>query len=153
MSSRCRREIARHDVGYSGRFCKLLGFDLVAHRGNRLGRRTDEGDARLFERSSKAFALGKEAIARVDRLGSRCFAGIDDEFRSKIGFACRRRTETDRFVGLFDMRRIGVGIGINSDRLDPHAARSADHSARNLAAVGNQNLFEHFSISRPSSAV
>jgi hypothetical protein len=38
------------------------------------------------------------------------------------------------------MRRARVGVGINRDRLDPHAPRGADHPARNLPAIGDQDF-------------
>ena len=41
------------------------------------------------------------------------------------------------------MRRARVGVGIDRDRLDPHAPRGADHPARDLPAIGDQDFLEH----------
>ncbi|MFL5124005.1 MAG: hypothetical protein ACJ8CS_02020, partial [Microvirga sp.] len=41
------------------------------------------------------------------------------------------------------MERIAVGLGIHGYRLDPHAPRSLDDPAGNLAAICDQNSFEH----------
>jgi hypothetical protein len=41
------------------------------------------------------------------------------------------------------MRRAGVGVGIDRDRLDAHALGGADHPARDFAAIGDQDLGEH----------
>jgi hypothetical protein len=41
------------------------------------------------------------------------------------------------------MERIAVGLGIHRDRLDPHEARSLDDPAGDLAAICDQNSFEH----------
>jgi hypothetical protein len=38
------------------------------------------------------------------------------------------------------VRRACVRIGINCDGLDAHAQRGADHAARNLAAIGDQDF-------------
>src|SRR5205807_3392541 len=46
-------------------------------------------------------------------------------------------------IGHFDMERIAVGLGIHRYRLDPHPARSLDDPAGDLAAICDQNSFEH----------
>ena len=70
-------EVARHgrDFGLCGR---LLGFDLVAHRGDRVRIRPDEDDAGLLQRARKGLALGQEAVAGMHGLGTGALAGVDD---------------------------------------------------------------------------
>ena len=41
------------------------------------------------------------------------------------------------------MERVAVGLGIDGDRLDPHPAGGLDDPAGDLAAIGDQNSFEH----------
>ena len=41
------------------------------------------------------------------------------------------------------MQRIPVGLGIDGDRLDAHPAGGLDDPAGDLAAIGDQNSFEH----------
>jgi hypothetical protein len=41
------------------------------------------------------------------------------------------------------VQRVAVGLGIDRDRLYPHAAGSLDDPAGDLAAIGDQNSFEH----------
>jgi hypothetical protein len=43
------------------------------------------------------------------------------------------------------MQGIAVSIGINGDRLDPHATGGLDDAAGDLAAIGNQDLLEQMS--------
>ena len=43
----------------------------------------------------------------------------------------------------FDMERIAVRLGIHRYRLDSHTARSLDDPAGDLAAICDQNSFEH----------
>ena len=60
-------EMAGHgrDLGFGRR---LLGFDLVAHGGDRAGVGADENDACLRERARKRLALGQEAVAGMHGL-------------------------------------------------------------------------------------
>ena len=63
-------EMARHgrDLGLRSR---LLGFDLVAHRGDRARIGADEDDAGRLQRARKRFALGQEAVAGMHGLARR----------------------------------------------------------------------------------
>src|SRR5262249_51256778 len=70
-------------------------------------------------------------------------AGFDDRHDREIRLSRRRRADRDRFVGLLDVQRLGVGFGIDRHGLDAHAARGADHAARDLAAIGDEDLLEH----------
>ena len=136
-------EEARHrrDIGFRG---GLLGFDLVAHRGDRAGVGSDEDDAGLFERARKGFALGQEAIAGMHGLGAGLAAGLDDLVHDEIALGGGGRSDQDRLIGHLDMQRIAVGLGIDGNRLDPHPAGGLDDPAGDLAAIGDQNSFEHF---------
>jgi hypothetical protein len=44
------------------------------------------------------------------------------------------------------MLAAGVGVGVHRDRTDAHAPRGRDDAARNLAAIRNQDLPEHGSL-------
>jgi hypothetical protein len=41
------------------------------------------------------------------------------------------------------MARVLVRFGVHRDRLDAHPAGGLDDPAGNLAAIGNQDFFEH----------
>ena len=64
---------------------------------------------------------------------------VDDE----VTLRRRRRPDRDRHVGHLDMQGVAVGLGIDRDRLDAHAAGGFDDPAGDLAAVGNQDSLEH----------
>ena len=103
----------------------------------------DEDDAGLGQRARKGLALGQEAVAGMHRLGAGLAAGLDDLVDHQIAFGGGRRPDQNGLVGHFDMERVAVGLGIDRDRLDPHAAGSLDDPAGDLAAIGDQNSFEH----------
>ena len=116
---------------------ELLRLDLVAHRGDRVHRRADEGDIFLGERLGKAGALGQEAIARMHSLGARRLARGDDLVGDQIGFGRRRRPDMHRLVGHLHERRARVGVRIDGDGSNAHAARGLDDAAGDFAAVGD----------------
>ena len=135
-------EEARHgrDIGLCRR---LLGLDLVAHRGDGAGVGTDEDDAGLGKRARKGFALGQEPVAGMHGLRAGLAAGLDDLLHHQIAFGRRRRPDQDGVIGHLDVERVAVGLGIDRDRLDPHPAGSLDDPAGDLAAICDQNSFEH----------
>ena len=122
---------------------EFLRFDLVAHRFDGARVRADEDDSRLAERPRESRALGEEAVAGMHRLRARLLGGGDDLLDHEIGLGRRGRSDRDRLVGHFDVKRVLVGLGINRDRRDPHPVRGPDDPARDLAAIGDQNLLEH----------
>ena len=42
------------------------------------------------------------------------------------------------FIGLADMQRLGIGIGIDRDRANPHRPGGTDDPAGDFAAICNQ---------------
>ena len=57
----------------------------------------------------------------MDGFGARLAAGLDDLVDQEIAFGGGRRPDQNGLVGHFDVQRIAVGLGIDGDRLDPHA--------------------------------
>jgi hypothetical protein len=47
------------------------------------------------------------------------------------------------------MRRARVGVGIDGNGLASHAPSRADHPARNLAAIGDQDFAKHQNLRSP----
>ena len=95
------------------------------------------------QRLGEAGALGEEAIARMDGLGAGRLAGGDDLVGDQVAFGGRRRADMHRLVGHLHKRRARVGVGIDRDGLDAHAARRADDAAGNFAAIGDEDFLEH----------
>ncbi len=118
-------------------------FDLVAHRLDGFPVGANEDDPRLIERLRETRALGQEAVAGMHGLRAGPLAGLDDLVDHKIGLRRGRRPDGDRLVGHLDVQGVLVGLGIDSDGVDPHATRSLDDPAGDFAAVGDENLLEH----------
>jgi hypothetical protein len=113
-----------------------------------LGGRADEGDAVIFEHLHESGIFRQEAIAGMDRLRAGDLAGRDDGRDRQIALRRRVRPDADAFVGHADMHGIGIGDGMNGDRLDAHFLAGADHTERNLAPVRDQDLCEHLCLTR-----
>jgi len=124
-------------------FRQLLALDLVPHRRDGVHRRADEGDVLLRERLGKARPLGQEAISRMHRIGPSLLAGGDDLVRDQIAFSRGRRADMHRLVRHGDEGRARIGIGIDRNRGDAHAAGGLDHPASDFAAIGDEDLVEH----------
>ena len=46
------------------------------------------------------------------------------------------------------MQRVAIDVAMNSDGLDSHLLAGPDNATSNLAAIGNQDLFELAGIKR-----
>src|SRR5262245_61579833 len=67
--------------------------------------------------------FGQEAVAGMDRLGAGLLAGGDDLVGDQVGLRRRRRADVDGLIGHLHERRPRIGVRIDGDRLDAHAAR------------------------------
>ena len=99
--------------------------------------------AGLLQRARKRLALRQETVAGMDGLGAGALAGIHDPVDQQVAFGGRRRPDRDRLIGHLDVERVAVGLGIHGYRLDPHVAGRLDDATGDLAAICDQNLFEH----------
>ncbi len=146
----------RHHVGIAGHGAdagllgEALGFDLVAHRRDRLRLGADEGDAFGLQPLGEAGILGQEAEARMDGLRAALLRRRDDPVGYEIALRGGRGADRDRLVRHPDMQRPGVRLGIDGDRLYAHPVRRAHDPAGDLAPVRDQDLREHV---RPSVLV
>ncbi len=92
-----------------------------------------------FDDLGELGVLGKEAVARMDRVGAGDFGGRDDRGDVEIAVGGRRRADADRMVGQADMHRVGIGGRMHRHGLDAHFMRRAVDAERDLAAVGDQD--------------
>ncbi len=130
----------RVDAGLVG---QLLGRDLVAHRLDRAGVRADEDDIRRVQGRPELGVLGQETVARVHGLGARVQAGLDDLVLQQIALRRGRRADMHGLIGHLHMQRITIGVGVDGNGRDAHAARAFYDPAGNLTAIRNQDFLEH----------
>ncbi len=107
----------------------------------RLG--ADPDDASRRHRLGEVGVFGQEAIAGVDGLRPRRLGRRQHLGRVQIGLARRRRADQHRLVRLAHMQGVGVGLGIDGDGAQAHATGGAEDAAGDLAAIGDQDGFEH----------
>src|ERR1700730_1819633 len=88
-------------------------------------------------------AREQESVAGIHRLRAGLAAGRDDLLHREIAFGGGRRADQNRFIGHFDVECVAIGLGIDRDRLYSHAAGRLDNPAGDLAAICDQDSFEH----------
>ena len=115
-----------------------------------LGLGADPDDVVAFDDLGELRVLGEEAIAGMDRVGVDDLGGRDDVGDVEVGFGRGRRADADRLVGEPDVHRVGVGGRMDRDGPDAHLVAGAVDSERDLAAIGDQQLFDfhHCGLSR-----
>ena len=105
---------------------------LAAHRVHHLGGRADQGDAGLGQGAGERRPLGEEAVAGVHEAGAALARGGDHLLDVEVG------ADPHRDVGLGDVQRAGVEVGVQGHGAPPEAARGGQDPAGDLAAVGDQ---------------
>ena len=122
---------------------RVLGGDLVAHHLDRACRRAQEHHPGAFACGGEMGVLGKEPVARMDRLGSGARRRVQHLVDVEVALARRGGSQPHRGVRLEHVPGVGVGVAVDGDRPDTQPAQGADHPHRDLAAVGHQYRFEH----------
>ena len=130
--------VARHDR-HAGLPRGLLGAELVAHQLDRLrpaARRTRPRPPRTRARApgSRTGSRSRGAAPRAPAARARG----DDRLDLEVGGRSGTASSASRTCGA-----CRVGRRVDGDRLDPEPVQRADHAARDLAAVGDQDAVEH----------
>ena len=105
-----------------------LRRELVAHRGDRSGRRADPDQAGVGHGAGEVRVLGQEAVAGMDRVGAG--AGGRGQYLLHVEVGLRRGTavQPDRFVRLGHEGRVRVAVRVDRDGRDPHVAAPSGRS-------------------------
>ena len=117
----------------------VLGSELAHLR----GAWADEGDAGGFAGFDEGGIFGEESVAGVNGLGAGGAGGGEDFIGVEVALGGGRGTEMDRFVGLGDVERVAIGVGIDGDAGDAHFFKGADDATGDGAAVGDEDFGEH----------
>ena len=135
--------VGRHGLGvellehrHARRGHHLLGLDLRAHRRDGGDRRTDPRQPGVEHCGGELGVLGEESVSGVDGVGARRPRGRDQLRGVEVSVAA---VQAHPRVGLGDMRRACVGIGVDGDGADAETTAGGEHAAGDLPAVGDQN--------------
>ena len=143
---------AAGDDGHAALDGDLLGAELIAHLGQHLGGRADEQDAVLLAGTGKVGILGQEAVAGMDGGDAPAAGKADDagdiQIRAQRGLLLPHQI---RLVRLGAEQRISVFVGIDGHGVEAQIVAGAENAHRDLAAVGDQHLFELCSLHKPVS--
>ena len=106
------------------------------------------------QRAAKSAFSAEEAVARDGRRRRpRARAASRMRSHAEVRLAARRGADAHRLVGLADVRRGRVGVGVDGDAGDAHRAQRPQHAPGDLAAVGHQHLSESVDSRRPHVAL
>ena len=111
------------------------GCELVMH--------ADIAIASRGARFGKFRVFRQESVTGMHGLRAGLAAGFHDLLNNEIAFGRGRRSDEDSVIRHLDVKRIAVGFGIDGDGFDTHAPGGLDDPAGDLAAIGDQNTFEH----------
>jgi hypothetical protein len=129
---------ARHDR-HVGREHSSAGLGLVAHGPDGRGWWADEDESGVLHRLGERRALGQEAVARMDRVGTGALGRLQQPLDDEIALARRRRPDRQRQVRGTDVGRGTIGRGIDGDRLETLFMTCADDAKSDFAAIGDQH--------------
>ena len=111
----------------------LLGLDLRAHRGDRGHRWSDPGQPGGDHCRREIGVLREESVSGVQRVGTGGPGGGGEFGRVEVA------VDADPGVGFHDVRRTGIGVGVDRDGADAEPPAGGEHPPGDLASVGNQD--------------
>src|SRR5580692_860224 len=134
---------------HSGFFHFLPSPCLRSHHFHRGGTGANELHASIATRLRKLRILGKKSVSGMDRVRAASLRNVQDLIEVQIGFRRCCRPDVVGLVGLANMQRSPIDVGINRNRWDSEFAAGADHPHSDLPPIRNQNFLEQ--AGQPSS--
>src|SRR4029077_15134801 len=129
--------------GYARLLPTRPGLSLFAHEPGNFRRWPDKLDIAGLGNLGEIGVLCEQSITRVNGVYVGDFCRADDGRDIEIAQRQLGRANADGFIGKADGQRIAVRFAVNGHGADPQFFAGADYSQGNLAAVGDQNFFEH----------
>src|SRR5215212_2576054 len=78
----------------------------------------------------------------MNRIDVENLGGADDGGNVEITLRGRCWSDARCFVSETDMQRVAIDVAVNGNRLNAHLLAGPDDATGNLAAIGDQDLFE-----------
>ena len=103
---------------------------------------SDELDIVFVEQILELRVLRQKSVSGVDCICPSGFDDFEDSVHSEVGLTGRGRSDPAGFVGLLDEHAVHVGVRVHGDGADAHLLASADDTASDLTAVGDEDLVE-----------
>ncbi len=135
--------IRTRNAGNAERAGGNLRLNFVAHQPNVIAAWTDEGDAMRRQNVGEAGIFRQEPVTGVNCIRAGNLACRNDGRDVEIAFAGGRGANADAFIGKAHMHGVGIGCGVNGNRLDAHFAAGAMNAQRDFASICDENFFEH----------
>jgi hypothetical protein len=82
----------------------------------------------------------------VDRVRARGLRGTNDRVDVQVAVGGGRGADPDGLVGLGDVTGARVGVAVDGDAGDAHAAQGGDDADGDLAAVGDEDFIHHVTV-------
>ncbi len=121
----------------------LLRGDLRPHGLDGLRGRPDPGQPGGQHRAGEVGVLGEEPVTGVHRVRPGPQSGVDQQVGAQVRLGRGGAGQPDGRIGLLDVRRVGVRVGVHGDRRDAEVAARADDATGDLAAVRDQQGLDH----------
>jgi hypothetical protein len=125
---------------------RLPGEGLGPHRPHRMGGRADQLDLLFFAPLGEDRVLRKEAVPGVDRFRAAFSRYVDDLVDHEVRFRGGGRPDKVRLVGVPDVERVPVHLGVDRHGLDSHFPARPLHPDGDLSPVRNQYFLEQGSL-------
>src|SRR5690606_26104514 len=138
-----QRALRPRHAGHARLLHDVARGDLAAHEADGLGARADEDEAALLHALGEVGVLREEAVARVDGHGVGDLGRADDRGDVEVALGGGRGTDAHGLVGEQHVLLLAVLLGEDRDGADPELAAGAQDAQRDLAAVGDYDLFQH----------
>ena len=120
---------------------------FAAHEVDRLGRRTDKGDAGGLAEPGEFGVFREESVSGMDCVGADALGDFHDLLSVQETFDGARAYEVG-LVGFFDVNPGGVGFRIDRRCRDIELTTATDDAHGDFATVGNKDLPKHDGIAR-----
>src|SRR5262245_21660676 len=78
----------------------------------------------------------------MNGVGARLLDRANDALHVQVGILGGWRSDKHGFAGIGHVRSLGIGLRMDGDGRDPKALAGANHTARNLTAIADENLLE-----------
>src|SRR5919197_197782 len=122
-----------HPVG------RLPGDGLVAHHLDRVGRRPDEGQSGVLDRSSEVRPLRDEPVAGMDHRGPGAPGRVEDRADRQVRVGREPRADPVGLVGHLDVEGVTVGVRVHGHGAEAQLANRPDDPNGDLPPVRDQD--------------